>query len=240
MENATRALLMVAGVFFGLLIITMVLFMHNNISDYYESTEANKKTEQLATFNKQYSAYNRDDVRGSELLSLINKIIDFNDSKDIGEKEIQIKIEINLAREETKLFYYKYDDYNYKHRDKNVTLLKVSFIYNHKNIKGHLLDEANAIAAKFPTGTAEKLAANVSKLIIDKSLTDISKERAEKEREKFLNQLNIEPDSVNNNDILKYYQYQQFKRAHFDCEELKFTKDGRVESFRFVFNGKFQ
>ena len=231
MENATRALLMVAGVFFGLLIITMVLFMYNNISDYYESTETNKKTEQLATFNKEYSVYNRNDVRGSELLSLINKIIDFNNSRDIGEKEIQIEIGINPALEETKLFYYKYDDYDYNHRDRTVTLIKMNFEYNHKNIKGQLLDEANAIAAKFPTGIAEKLAANISTLMGENRL---------KTKEQLLKQLNIESVSVNNNDILKYYQYQQFKRAHFDCKELKFTKEGRVESFEFVFNGKFQ
>lgn len=239
MENATRALLMVAGVFFGLLIITMVLFMHNNISDYYKSTESNKKTEQLATFNKEYSAYNRNDVRGSELLSLINKIIDFNNSKDIGEKEIEIQIVISSSKEQSELFYYKFDDYNYR-RDKNVALIKRGYLYDHEKIQDELLIEANSIAAKFETGIAEKLAANVSKLIIDKSLTETSKERAKKEREKFLNQLNIEPDSVKDNDILKYYQYQQFKRAHFDCEELKFTKEGRVESFLFAFNGKFQ
>lgn len=229
MENATRALLMAAGVFFGLLIITMMLFMYNNISDYYESTEINKKTEQIATFNKQYSAYNRDDVRGSELLSLINKIIDFNNSRDIGEKEIQIQFAINSAKDETKLFYYKYDDYDYKRRDKNVTLIKMNFLYTNKNIKDHLLDEANAIASNYPIGIAEKLAANISTLMGENRL---------KTKEQLLKQFNIE--SVNNNDIIKYYQYQQFKRAHFDCEELKFTNEGRVESFSFEFNGKFQ
>lgn len=239
MENATKALLMVAGVFFGLLIITMVLFMHNNISNYYESTETNKKTEQLASFNKQYSSYNRTDVRGSELLSLINKIIDFNNDRDIGEKEIQIQIVIDSSREETKLFYYKVDDYNYG-RDRNISLIKTNFQYTHKNIKAQLLDEANVIAWNYPTGIAEKLAANISKLIIDESLSETSKERAEKEKQKFLRQLNLESVSINNNDILKYYQYQQFKRAHFDCDELRFTKEGRVEKFIFTFNGKFQ
>lgn len=230
MENATRALLMVAGVFFGLLIITMVLFMYNNISDYYESTENIKKTEQLATFNKQYSAYNRDDVRGSELLSLINKIIDFNKSREIGEKEIQIKIEITSLKEESKLFYYKIDDYNYS-RDENVALIKRNFEYTHKNIKEKLLDEVNVIASNYPIGIAEKLAANISTLM---------GENRYKTKEQLLKQLNVEGISVNNNDILKYYQYQQFKRAHFDCKELKFTGDGRIESFSFEFNGKFQ
>ena len=42
------------------------------------------------------------------------------------------------------------------------------------------------------------------------------------------------------NDIFKYYQYNQFKRAHFDCTELKYTSQGRVKSFSFEFNGTFE
>lgn len=226
MENASKALLMVAGIFFGLLIITTVLFMHGRISDYYESKETNKKTEQLATFNKQYSSYNRTDVRGSDLLSLINKIIDFNSNKDDGEEEIKIRIKIPNI-DNAKLFYYQYGNLNYE--SNNITLIEIDKTYTHKNIKNSFLNEANSIESKYPRGVAEKLSANLSTLMGQNSL---------KTREQLLKQLNI--TSVDNNDILKYYQYQQFKRAHFDCTSLEFTKNGRVEIIRFQFNGKFE
>lgn len=228
MENATRALLMVAGVFFALLIITITILVHGQISDYYESKDVNKKTEQLAIFNKKYSSYNRENVRGSELLSLINKIIDFNSSKEDIEKEIKISI-IIPNNERAKIFYYQYDNYKYG-KDNNVTLIKINNQYTHKNIKISFLDEANKIASNYPSGMAEKLSANISTLMGENSF---------KTREQLLKQLNIKY-AVNNNDILKYYQYQQFKRAHFNCETLEFTKDGRVESFKFQFNGKFE
>lgn len=229
MENATKALLIAAGVFFGLLMITTILFAHGRISDYYEAKESSIRTEQLATFNKQYTSYNRGDVRGSELLSLINKIIDFNSNKENVEEEIQIEIKIANS-EEAKSFYYKYDKFNYG-SDKKVTLIKMNNPYTHKNIEKGFLNEANNIASKYPSGIAEKLSANI--------LTIMGENRL-KTKEQLLKQLNIESVSVNNNDILKYYQYQQFKRAHFDCESLKFTKDGRVKSFQFKFNGKFE
>lgn len=229
MENATKALLMAAGIFFGLLVITMVLFMHGQISDYYETKETGEMIEQLTAFNKQYTSYNRADVRGSDLLSLINKIIDFNTSKDDDEKEIQIKITIPNT-DKAKLFYYQYDNYNYEGRG-NIALIKINEIYTHRNIKSSFLDEADRIASSYSTGIAEKLAANISTLMGHNSF---------KTKEQLLKQLNINSHNVKENDILKYYQYQQFKRAHFNCESLEFTNDGRVENFRFEFNGKFQ
>ena len=227
MENATKALLMVAGVFFALLIITVSILVYRQISDYYKSQDITKQTEQLATFNKQYSAYNREDVRGSELLSLINKIIDFNARKEYSEKEIKISIIIPNS-EKAKLFYYQYNKYNYG-SDKKVTLIKTNNKYTHQNIETSFLNEANRIANDYK-GKADNLSANISTLLGENSL---------KTRQQLLNQLNIN-FNVNNNDILKYYQYQQFKRAHFDCKSLKFTQDGRVESFEFKFNEKFE
>lgn len=225
MENATRALLMVAGVFFGLLIITMILFMHGKISDFYEFKETNKKTEQLVTFNKQYSSYNRTDVRGSDLLSLTNKIIDFNNSKEAEEEEIHIEITIPNT-ERAKLFYYQYDTYGSK---KNLILIELNKKYTHKTIKSGFLDQANKIASDYPNGLAEKLASNISTLMHQNSF---------KTREQLLEELNV--DWVSDIKIYKYYQYQQFKRAHFDCESLEYTESGRVKRFKFEFNGKFQ
>ena len=78
MENASKALLIAAGILIGLILITMIIFGYNQISSYYTNREEVKQSEQLAEFNKQYIGYDREDVRGSDLLSLVNKIIDYN------------------------------------------------------------------------------------------------------------------------------------------------------------------
>ena len=41
-------------------------------------------------------------------------------------------------------------------------------------------------------------------------------------------------------DVYTYYEYIQFKRAHFDCENIEYDGEtGRVISMEFDFNGKF-
>ncbi len=217
MENATKALLIAAGIFFGILIVSISIFAFNQISEYYTSKEKNKNVEQLATFNKQYVSYNREDVRGSDLITLVNKIIDFNTSKEPEEATMEISI-IIPRNTESEIFYYS----------DRPQLIKFNFSYTESNIKSTFLQPAEQINAKYPKGMAEKLASRISTLMD----SDESKQR-------LLKELNITYE-VDNTDILKYYEYQQFKRAHFNSEGVNYTSDGRVKSFKFTFNGKFE
>lgn len=228
MENASKALLIAAGILIGLILITMIIYGYSQISSYYKAKEENREIEQLVDFNKQYIPYNRDDVRGSDLLSLVNKIIDYNVQKtdNMNEENIDISIKINNIKD----FYYKYDE------NKRVTLIKAN--YTQDNINNDLIKPANEIESDYPQGMATKLAANMSTLMGENSL---------KSKKDLLVELKImdkddrNPDDfVNNNDILKYYQYQQFKRAHFNCKNLTYNEQGRVKSFTFEFNGKFE
>ena len=78
MENASKALLMAGGVLLTMLVISLLLYAWSSISAYQASQDAVKEVQQLAEFNSQYTSYNRDDVQGYELISLINKVIDYN------------------------------------------------------------------------------------------------------------------------------------------------------------------
>lgn len=50
----------------------------------------------------------------------------------------------------------------------------------------------------------------------------------------------LEEDSPIRNDVYTYYEYVQFKRAHFDCESVKYNENtGRIVYMKFVSNGKF-
>lgn len=237
MENAAKALLIAGGILIGLIVVSLMVFGYNRISDYYRAKEAIKVTDQIIEFNKEYISYNRDNVRGSDLLSLINKIIDYNSIKmdDINEEKIEISITIPKDSEEKyKNFYYKYDSSTSRNQ-----LIKFNFTYTYKNIKSELLSTANSIESKYPQGMAKKLADNRTTLMGDNT---------KKTKKELLIELKImdkedtsSPDNyVDNDEILRYYQYLQFKRAHFNCEELTFTAEGRVKSFKFIFNGKFE
>ena len=227
MENATKALMIAAGVLVGLLVVTLMMYGYNQFSNYYRTQEENKRFEQLANFNEQYIPYNRDDVRGSDILSLVNKIIDFNKVKD--EEEITISIELKST--DVEKFYFKYSE------NKNVRLIPTPGIkYTEANINSALIKKANAIESTYTQAKATKLAANISTLMGDNT---------RKNPEDLLEELKITYANENEikqiqEDILKYYQYQQFKRAHFKCDKLEYTEQGRVKSFSFTFNGKFE
>ncbi len=246
MENASKALLIAAGILIGLILITMIIFGYNQISSYYTNREEVKQSEQLAEFNKQYIGYDREDVRGSDLLSLVNKIIDYNAPRinDVNEEKIEISIIIpNInTNDESKLFFYKYDEYYRTGAKTALIKFGESNKYTQDNIYNNngLIAEANKIESKYTQALATKLASKMSTLM---------GENSRQTPEELFEELKIDPLDYGStldlaitniqNDILKYYQYQQFKRAHFDCQDLTY-KDGRVKSFKFVFNGTFE
>ena len=78
MENASKALLIAGGVFLTMLIIALVLFAWNSFSDFYKKDDELKDIENIAKFNEQFTNYNRDNVYGYELISLANKVADYN------------------------------------------------------------------------------------------------------------------------------------------------------------------
>ena len=83
MENASKALIMAGGVLIALLIIGSLLLMFNNLSSYLDTNIKETRTAQIIEFNNQFETYNRTDVRGSDLYSLLNKAADYNERKSI-------------------------------------------------------------------------------------------------------------------------------------------------------------
>ena len=69
MENASKALMMAAGVLMSLLVIGALILMFNNLTSYQEVNTRDVRSSQITEFNSQYLTYDRDDVRGSELYS---------------------------------------------------------------------------------------------------------------------------------------------------------------------------
>ena len=74
MENATKALLIGAGMLFAVVVVSMVLYTYTQITTYYNSKQNEQEVKQQAEFNIEFSAYDRD-LTGFELVTLINKAI---------------------------------------------------------------------------------------------------------------------------------------------------------------------
>lgn len=81
MENASKALLMAGGVFLTILVVSLLMYAISMYSDYQQNQIRLAEIEDTAKFNQQFTNYERDDVLGYEVLSLVNKVIDYNDRK---------------------------------------------------------------------------------------------------------------------------------------------------------------
>lgn len=79
MENASKALLIAGGILVSILVITVFIYMITRISEFRRSNEDLARIENVSEFNKRFTNYQRDDVQGYELLSLIHNVIDYNE-----------------------------------------------------------------------------------------------------------------------------------------------------------------
>lgn len=79
MENASKALLIAGGVLIVMVLIGFMLIVKHNVDNFYASEDELKAISDKTKFNEQFTRYNRDDVEGYELITLSNKIIDYNE-----------------------------------------------------------------------------------------------------------------------------------------------------------------
>lgn len=97
MENASKALLMAGGVIIAVLIISLFVYMFTSASSMFQTEEDVERIQEIEEYNKQYESYNRKLLRGTDLISLINKAISNNDkyeedpTKTLEEYKVTIK-----------------------------------------------------------------------------------------------------------------------------------------------------
>lgn len=95
MENASKALLMAGGILIAVLVIGVVAYMFNSSGFLFQSSEDIELAEQIAAFNKEYEAYNRKLMRGTDIISIINKVNSNNEKyEDIPEYQMTVKFRL--------------------------------------------------------------------------------------------------------------------------------------------------
>ena len=105
MENASRALIIAGGILIALVIISMIVILFNNIGDMYSAEGDALTIEQIEEYNRRFAAYNNvNGLYGSELLSLANLTVDYENRLLYGEdpngdfyKENQIDIYVTIT-----------------------------------------------------------------------------------------------------------------------------------------------
>lgn len=253
MENATKALTMAASVLISLVILGSVLLVFNNLSNYQNLNDQLTKDAHAIEFNNRFEIYNRTDVRGSDIVSLMNKVLDYNEREsssgvegsDKGYKPITLTVNINENDLKNLCF-----DNNYG----NILIKKTKYVIKDKESDfDEILNEVNDIEDKYGQANLTRMINNITSIFIDDTST---KEEQDKAVEKCNNILDgktvtwdgIKKDSTIRKDVYQYYEYIQFKRLYFDCatnnrKNSGVTYDentGRIMTMNFECNGKIE
>lgn len=99
MENASKALIMAGSILIAIMVIGLLVYGYNQMSDLEQTKEDAKITDTLAEYMRRFEQYNRgqgdEPLYGSEILSLANLQEDYNllEATD-GYSPVSIKIEI--------------------------------------------------------------------------------------------------------------------------------------------------
>ena len=226
MENASKALIMAGSVLIALMIIGALILMFNSLTSYQETNTQNTREAQIVEFNNKYETYNRKDVRGNDLISLVNRIIDYNNRKtEEGYQQMNISITIDNPSE----FAYN--------TEQSAKLIKTSYTQNNLTVlvgKNNFSNTPKGMENKYGENYIRELSSNISNIM------DENKGQSKAEQ--------ILPKQLNDyggfeqikQDTLIYYEYSQFKRGHFECIKTQYDKNtGRIINMEFKFTGKF-
>ncbi len=95
MENASKALLIAGGVLIGILVVSVLVLAFNQMSEYQSSSSNLEKSNQLSQFNAQFVQYAKPNLKGTELITLLNRVVSYN-RKEIGAGEIDYSQTITI------------------------------------------------------------------------------------------------------------------------------------------------
>ena len=103
MENATKALVMAGSVLIAVIIIALLYSFLSTLSANAEQEDLALLVEQTEKFNKEYEAFERKLMRGTDLITVINKAIANNDRYEDQEHIYDIDVQFELASDITKI-----------------------------------------------------------------------------------------------------------------------------------------
>ena len=96
MENASKALIMAGGILIAIMTIGALMFMFDNISEVEKQKNQNAEIDEILEFNRQFEAFDMVGLRGTDILTVMNKMVNYNGSNDVqveGYQPMEMKVE---------------------------------------------------------------------------------------------------------------------------------------------------
>ena len=249
MENASKALIIAGSVLIALIIIGALILMFSNLTAYQRNNTQTTREAQITEFNREYETYDRDNVRGSELYSLLNKVIDYNRRQSTeGTGWADQGKYINYEAMEIKFSLDNVSNNLIADNSKGKLLIKNnSYTVNKSNnsFENSIKNEIDRLENTYGQDSLTNLTTNLTAIFISDRSQQSEKEKAVRDFNVASKKLDIssfdeiDEDSTIREDVYKYYEYIQFKRAYFNCTNVKYnSKTGRIISMEFEATGR--
>lgn len=238
MENVSKALMMAGGLLISLMVISLIVVLWGQLSGYFTEDSKTTVVEQDTKFNAQFENYNKKSIGGYDLISVMNKIIDYNrTAADIKNYDrIKIKIKLNGRN-----FQYNGDTGTniFKNKDTLSNMDKDTDIEEISNLSTNLVEYLSGAGVEADDTKLQLLSANIANIVDDK----VDEETRTKKLKSIFGDKIADSSNgkISENKISKiksatmqYYQYIQFKRAMFTCTDVKYNQqNGRVNEMDF-------
>lgn len=99
MENASKALLMAGGTLLAILILTVLIYTLNASNTLAQAQDEKKLAQQTSAFNKEYEAYEKSRMYGTDIITVVNKAIDYNQRLGVDDEDYKINIILVLNQD---------------------------------------------------------------------------------------------------------------------------------------------
>lgn len=97
MENASKALLMAAGVLIGVAVLTLAVYLYTSFSGTAQSVEKDIEQGQLQQFNNQFIEFSAKECTISDILNCINLANDYNKKNEFTSTDTNYYISVRVG-----------------------------------------------------------------------------------------------------------------------------------------------
>lgn len=217
MENASKFLLMAGGILIALLVISALVLMFNQIGDYEKGKSNTEKVSQVADFNKEFMVFTYDNIQGTDIISLANKIVNFNSKSGMQNSinyDKKIKLYLNFGNKN------KSGSFAYKLGGNPVIFTNDSYTIENSSGFLQLISTYMEYDNKFSIKVMNRLSANYDSIASG---------------EKTIEQITGKDIPITLSEIEKYREYSEFKSSTFVNTDIEYDGEQIVGlSFKFV------
>lgn len=228
MENASKALIIAGGILLAMMILALLIYVSTSMSSVAEEQDKRILTQQIEEFNKGYLAYNKTRMYGTDVITVVNKAINHNNTVEAMETDpyyINVIIKTKQSFETTGICIDTSLPASHKDYETKVSSDKISELWNQSNKlnksgqnRNFKLEIGEFQLGDWNSDGTLQMHPGIISFFSQNKEDDIIKKKE-------------------NNKELIYYIYSaltNFKRSIFKCEEMKDTTgDGRIDTIYF-------